>query len=143
MLIVDDHALFAEALATRLSREPDLVVLPIAGDVRRARALVDTERPHIVLLDMMLGRETGLDVLDHLRTAAPDVRGVVLSALTEIDAVVRAVRYGAVGWVSKAEGADLVARVVRDAARQGGRLPPEILGEVLRRLLARTPEQPT
>jgi DNA-binding NarL/FixJ family response regulator len=140
VLIVDDHALFAEALAARLSREPDLVVLPVAHDVRHARALADTERPHVVVLDMMLGRECGLDVLDHLRATAPDVRAVMLSALTEIDAVVQAVQRGAVGWLSKTEGADLVARVIRSAAGQGGWLPPEILGEVLRRALAQAPE---
>lgn len=143
VLIVDDHALFAEALAARLGREPDLVILPIAGDLRRARALADTERPDVVVLDMVLGRESGLDVLDHLRDTAPGVRAVMLSALTEIDAVVQAVRRGAVGWLPKAESADLVARVIRDAARQGGWLPPEILGEVLRRLFARAPEPPT
>lgn len=143
VLIVDDHALFAEALAARLAREPDLVVLPIAQDVRHARALADTERPHVIVLDVMLGRESGLDVLDHVRATAPEVRVVMLSALIEIDAVVQAVQRGAVGWLPKTESADLVARVIRSAARKGGWLPPEILGEVLRRLLGRTSEQPT
>jgi DNA-binding NarL/FixJ family response regulator len=39
-----------------------------------------------------------------------------------------------VGWVEKTESADLVARVIRSAARQGGWIPPDVLGEVLRRL---------
>ncbi|MQY06907.1 response regulator [Actinomadura macrotermitis] len=136
VLIVDDHALFAEALAARLGHEPDLVPLPVAADGRRALALAATERPHVVVLDMTLGAESGLDVLDRLRDRHPGVRVVVLTAADDLDAMVQAVRRGAVGWLSKTAGADLVARVVRAAAGQGGWIPPEVLGEVLRRLTA-------
>ncbi|MCW2890218.1 MAG: hypothetical protein QOE54_4384 [Streptosporangiaceae bacterium] len=140
VLIVDDHALFAEALAARLSREPDLVILPVAGDVRRALALIRTERPTVVVLDLRLGTENGLDVLDHVRDGYPDVRVVILTATSGVDAIVQAIRHGAVGWLSKTEGADLVARVVRSAARRGGWIPPDLLGEVLRRLAPENPE---
>ncbi|MFD0692057.1 response regulator transcription factor [Actinomadura fibrosa] len=140
VLIVDDHALFAEALAARLAREPDLVILPIADDARRALALAATERPHVLVLDMMLGAESGLDVLDRVRRTHPDLRVVVLTAMDDLDVMVRAVRRGAVGWLSKTESADLVARVIRSAARQGGWIPPESLGELLRRLVRDAPE---
>ncbi len=139
VLIVDDHALFAEALAARLAREPDLVVLPVAADGRRALALAATERPHVVVLDVALGAENGLDVLDRLRERHPDVRVVMLTAMSDLGTMVQAVRRGAVGWLSKTESADRVARVIRGSARQGGWIPPEVLGEVLRRLLADAP----
>ena len=135
VLIVDDHALFAEALAARLGREPDLVILPIAADVRRALALAGTEQPQVIVLDMTLGAESGLDVLDRVREDHPDVRVVVLTAMSDLDTLVQAVRRGAVGWLSKTEGADLVAGVIRSAARQGGWIPPDVLGDVLRRLV--------
>ncbi|MFC4048887.1 response regulator [Actinomadura syzygii] len=134
VLIVDDHALFAEALAARLGREPDLVILPIAADVRRALALVATERPRVLVLDLTLGAESGLDVLEQVRETHPDVRVVVLTATSGLDVLVQAVRGGAVGWLEKTEGADMVARVIRSAARKGGWIPPDVLGEVLRRL---------
>ncbi|TDD80298.1 response regulator [Actinomadura rubrisoli] len=140
VLIVDDHALFAEALSARLTREPDLVILPIAADVRHALALTATERPQVLVLDMTLGAESGLDVLDRVRESHPDIRVVVLTAMNDLDAMVQALRRGAIGWLSKTEGADLVARVIRSAARQGGWVPPEVLGEVLRRLVQETPE---
>jgi DNA-binding NarL/FixJ family response regulator len=134
VLIVDDHALFAEALGARLSREPDLVILPVAHDVRRALALVATERPHVVVLDLMLGAESGLEVLDKVRERYPDIRVVVLTAISEVESIVQVIRRGAVGWLPKTEGADLVARVIRSAARKGGWIPPDVLGDVLRRL---------
>jgi two-component system NarL family response regulator len=139
VLIVDDHALFAEALIARLGREPGLVLLPVAVDVRRALTLIATERPQVVVLDMALGAESGLDVLDHLREHHPQVRVVILTALTDVDAIVQAVRRGAVAWVSKTESADLVVRVIQSVTRRGGWLPPDLLGEVLRRLTLTDP----
>lgn len=139
VLIVDDHALFAEALAARLGAEPGLEVLPVARDVRRAAALIATEAPHVVVLDLVLGEESGLDVLDLVRRRHPTVRVVILSAITDIDPIVDALRRGAVAWVPKTDSADVIARVVRDAAGRGGWIPPEVLGEVLRRLLATDP----
>jgi DNA-binding NarL/FixJ family response regulator len=135
VLIVDDHALFAEALAARLSAEPDFEVLPVAQDIRRAAALIATEAPHVVVLDLVLGEESGLDALDLVRRRYPDVRVVILSGITDIDPMVAALRRGAVGWLPKTESADLVAQVIRSAAGRGGWIPPTVLGEVLRRLL--------
>jgi len=140
VLIVDDHMLFAEALSARLQREPDLVILPIAADARRTLALVATERPGVLVLDMTLGSESGLDVLDRVHASHPEVRVVVLTAMDDLDTLVQAIRRGAVGWLSKTESADSVARVIRSAARQGGWIPPDLLGEVLRRLLSDAPE---
>ena len=135
VLVVDDHAIFAEALAARLRREPDLVVLPVASDARRALALTATEHPRVVVLDLTLGAESGLDVLDRVREEHPDVRVVVLTATSDLETLVRAVRRGAVGWLEKTESADHVARVIRSTARRGGWIPPDALGEVLRRLV--------
>ncbi len=141
VLIVDDHALFAEALAARLGAEPDLEVLPVARDVRRAAVLIATEAPHVVVLDLVLGEQSGLDALDLLHRRHPEVRVVVLSGITDIEPMVDALRRGAVAWVPKTESADLVVRVVRSAAARGGWIPPDVLGDVLRRLLR--PSEPT
>jgi DNA-binding NarL/FixJ family response regulator len=140
VLIVDRHTLFAEAFATRLRREPDLVVLPVALDLRRAFTLVATEHPHVVVLDMMSPADDGLRLLDHLQKRHPNVRVVVLSAAGDVGAITRAVRRGAVGWLSKSEGADRVVKVIRGVAGRGGWIPPEVLGDVLRRLSAGDPD---
>lgn len=139
VLIVDDHALFADALTARLATEPGLVLLPVAGDVQHALALVRTERPDVLVLDITLGAENGLDVLDHVREHDPEIRVVVLSALTEVDAIVQGIRRGAVAWLSKTESADLVAKVIRSVVRRGGWLPPDLTGEILRRLVIPAP----
>lgn len=139
VLIVDDHTLFAEALTVRLSSEPDLVVLPYAGDTRRALALVATEHPDVVVLDLMLGEESGLDLMDRIHERDSRVRVVVLTATSGVESIVEVLRHGAIGWLSKTEHVDRVIRVIRSAARRGGWIPPDLLGDVLR-LLVRDPD---
>lgn len=141
VLIIDDHALFAEALAARLSTEADFELLPVAPDSRRAAALVATEHPDVVVLDYVLGAESGIEVLALLRRRHPELRVIMLSALVDVEAIVAALRTGAVGWLPKTERADHVASVIRSAAGHGGWIPPEILGDVLRRFA--TPAAPT
>jgi DNA-binding NarL/FixJ family response regulator len=134
VLIVDDHALFGEALAARLKVEPDLAILPVAHEARRAAALMATERVDVVLLDFVLGATSGLEVLTILRRHDPNVRVLMLSALGELEPMVAAFRHGAVGWIPKTAPAELVVSVIRSAVNGGGWVPPEVLGDVLREL---------
>lgn len=135
-LIVDDHALFAEALAVRLGREPDLEVLPVAVDLARARALLSTRAPAVVLLDLVLGAESGLNLLDEIAAIWPDVRVVVLTGVSAVDQVVEAVRRGAHAWLPKTVDAHQLVRVIRGVCRGECWIPPELLGYVLRQLTA-------
>src|SRR4051794_1337855 len=99
VLLVDDHALFVEALAARLSREPDLEVLPVAHDERSAYAMLSTSAPAVVVLDVALGADSGLEVLDRVTAQHPGVRVVMLTGSTSPELVVEAVRRGASAWL--------------------------------------------
>jgi DNA-binding NarL/FixJ family response regulator len=134
LLIVDDHRLFVETLAMRLSAEPDLEVLPVAHDVAGLLTIAKACRPDIVVLDMMLGSTTGLGVLDQLTELCPEAQIIFLTAADDMTLLVQAVRSGAVAWVPKSEGADHLVRVIRMVAEGGGFIPSRLLGTLLRRL---------
>ncbi|MQA86535.1 MAG: response regulator [Streptosporangiales bacterium] len=136
VLIVDDHALFGETLAARLAREPDLEVLHVASEARQAYAVLATGRPDVVVLDLVLGETSGLDVLDHIGRWHPQARSVILSAVTGIEPVVQVIRRGAAAWAPKTAGGDVLVRVIRGVARGEAWIPPDLLAELLRRLVA-------
>lgn len=140
VLIVDDHPLFAEALAARLETEPGLEILPTASDSGRALATLATEHPTVVVVDVRLGGESGIELIDRLREADPRVRVVMLTAVGDVDEVVDAVRRGARGWLPKSEGVDRVVRTIRGVVRGEAWIPPALLGGVLDRLTAGPPE---
>ncbi|HEX6498158.1 MAG TPA: response regulator transcription factor [Micromonosporaceae bacterium] len=134
VLLVDDHPVFAEALAARLGSEPDLAVVPVAHSVRQALAELARSRPAVIVLDFALGAESGLTLLDRVRAEYPDIRAVVLSAVDSVDAVVEAVRRGARAWLPKSVDVGQLVDVVRGVARGEAWLAPALLGPVLTRL---------
>ncbi|MEU7003443.1 response regulator transcription factor [Nonomuraea sp. NPDC046570] len=134
VLIVDDHRLFVEMLAARLTMEPDLDVLPVAHDVAGLLAVAKARRPDVVVLDMTLGPASGLGALDRLTELCPDTRIIFLTASDDMTLLVQAIRLGAVGWVPKSVGADRLIKVIRTVAQGGGFIPSRLLADLLRRL---------
>ena len=61
VLVVDDHAVFADAVAARLSRESDLRPVRVAYSVLQARAELARYQPDVAVLDLFLGDGSGLE----------------------------------------------------------------------------------
>ncbi|WP_175543618.1 response regulator transcription factor [Micromonospora pattaloongensis] len=139
MLLADDHALFAEALQLRLSREPDLRPVAVAYTVAQARARLVRDRPDVVVLDMAFGDGGALPLVEHVREVSPRSGVVLLTEVTAVDAVVAALRCGARGWLPKTVGSAELVRAIRGVHRGEAWLPPELLGRVLPELLGGGP----
>lgn len=131
VLVVDDHPLFAEALAARLSSEPSVDVLPFAASLAQAEALLASETPDIAVVDLMLGERSGLDVLRAVRDQQATTRVVMLSAVSDVEPVTDAVRLGARAWVPKSVDTRLLVSVIATVAAGGAWLPPGLLAGVL------------
>jgi DNA-binding NarL/FixJ family response regulator len=101
VLLVDDHRVFAEALASLLELEPGISRVRLASTLDCARAVLDSDRPDLVLLDLALADESGYDLLAELgdRPGSPAV--IVLSGSTDPRLIVRALEAGARGWLTK------------------------------------------
>jgi DNA-binding NarL/FixJ family response regulator len=101
LLVVDDHRVFAEALARRLLAEPFITSVRVARSVGEARALVNRSAPDVVLLDHLLGDARGADLLPDLAKLPGPPTVLVVSATDEPSEVVSYLRAGVDGWVSK------------------------------------------
>lgn len=114
--VVDDHPAMREGTAALLAREPDLMVIGTGGSADDARRLLAADLPpDVLLLDVRLGEEGGLDVL-----AEPDASRAAVVLLTAFDypQYERVAReLGAAGFVLKsAPVPDLLAAIRRAAA---------------------------
>src|SRR5690349_7604080 len=134
LVVIDDHHLFADALSVRLGDEPDLNVTGVAQRADDAAELVAQQRPDAVLLDHLLGQYDGLWVLQDIRHDDPTAKVIMLSARSEVDEVVNAIRYGARAWVAKSGDVCALTHVIRLVADGGRWLPEHLLGPVLDRL---------
>jgi DNA-binding NarL/FixJ family response regulator len=140
LLIVDDHPVFADALAERLAAEPDLDVVGVAATSEAADTLARTLDPDVALVDLELGLDDGLALVRRLRATGDRPAVVVVTGHGHERAATNAMRAGALAFVAKdAPVADLLA-AVRAVGAGGGWLPGPLLPGVLRRLQDTTPE---
>jgi two-component system response regulator NreC len=127
VVLVDDHAVVRSGLRLLLDSQDDIEVIGEAGNAKdaifRARAL----KPHVILLDIVLPGESGIEVLPKLLKESPDTRVLVLSMQDDPSYVREAFAAGASGYVLKEAADEEVVSAVRDIAAGGSYVHP-ILG---------------
>jgi DNA-binding NarL/FixJ family response regulator len=142
VLVIDDHHMFADALAERLSRAHDMTVVGIATTAVKGLEAARALRPDVVTLDANLGDADGVEVARELRTMAAPPKVVMITCVDDIDRVLRAIWAGALAWVPKETGASALIEVIRGAARGDAWIPPSVLGVVLNAIVASSDGQP-
>jgi DNA-binding NarL/FixJ family response regulator len=126
ILIVDDHALLRAGLRGTLEREPGIAVVGEADTAERAVMLARKLQPDLILLDLLLPRQSGYDALPELAEVAPDARVLVVSSQAAPSSVRRALSAGAAGYLPKrASDGELVA-AIRLVTNGGGYVDPEL-----------------
>lgn len=113
VFLVDDHALVRQNLTALLGREADLEVSGEAEDVPTAQLLISQSVPDLVILDLSLKRSNGLQLLRHLKQAHPKLPVLVLSMHDEALFAERALRAGAMGYITKEEASVEVMPAIR------------------------------
>jgi two-component system, NarL family, response regulator NreC len=126
VVLVDDHAVVRSGLRLLLDSQDDIEVVGEAGNAKdaifRARAL----KPHVILLDVVLPGESGIDVLPKLLKESPDTRVLVLSMQDDPSYVREAFAAGASGYVLKEAADEEVVSAVRDVAAGGNYVHPTL-----------------
>lgn len=101
VVIADDSDAIRELLKLALERDGRLGLAGEAADGRETLAIVAEELPELLVLDIAMPRLDGLEVLKQLRTAHPNVKTVVYSAVNEDNARVAALDAGAADFLVK------------------------------------------
>lgn len=129
ILVVDDHVLIREALRG-LFRElkPDATVLEAADAARTMQLLAEQPDVALILLDLSLPDRDGLVLLVELRARHPGISVVVLSGFPDRANVARALDQGALGFIPKSAGREVMTSALNLVFSGGIYIPPEILG---------------
>lgn len=139
LLLVDDHRIFGEALASRLMANPSVADVSLAFSAAEVLPMVKALRPNLVLVDVALGEDSGLEVVEALSREFPGVPAVMVSAVTDISEIVRAFEVGARGWIPKYVSIDQFLAAVDEVLMGNLWVPPRMLSDVLEGLLASPP----
>jgi two-component system response regulator NreC len=126
VLIVDDHAVVRAGLAMLVNAEDDLETVGEAGSARDAIFEARSTKPDIVLMDVMMPDQTGLEAVPQLLHEQPEAKVLILSMQDDPRYVREAFEVGASGYVLKeAADAELVA-AIREVAGGGRYVHPEL-----------------
>ena len=116
VMLVDDHQLVRQAVGRAVDFEPDLDVVAHAGTVAEGLALMQLERPDVLVVDVTLPDGNGLDLVRTARDMMPDAGIVVLTMHADDDTLLRALEAGASALVLENPTLDIVAHALRRAA---------------------------
>jgi DNA-binding NarL/FixJ family response regulator len=116
VMVVDDHPMWRAGVARDLE-ERGFQVVATASDAASAVRIAGTVRPDVVLMDLNLGTQTGVEATQQIVATLPETRVLVLSASGEQGDVLEAVKAGASGYLLKSASVEeLVDAVNRTAA---------------------------
>lgn len=133
LMLVDDHASFAESLHEILRRYPDIEVVATAGRVAEAVRLAGETRPRVILMDHRLPDGSGVDATRRILASKLETSVIMLTGGSDDDDMLDAVQAGVSGYLVKTGRVAEIVDAVRRAAAGELLLPASTLTELLHR----------
>jgi two-component system, NarL family, response regulator LiaR len=134
VVLADDHSVVRKGVREFLEEEPDIDVIGEASDGLQAVALATELQPDVVVMDIKMPQLSGVDATKRIRSAAPNVRVLALTAYDDDPYIFGLLEAGASGYVLKtAESSELI-RAIRSVAAGQSALDPAIAPRIIARL---------
>lgn len=135
ILLVDDHALVRAGIKSLIDKIADFVVTDEASSVGEALSCIEKLRPDIVITDITMGEQNGLDLCREVKERHPDISLIILSMHANDEIVSEALRLGASSYLLK-EAAPAELEIALQAATRGETyLSPAVSTRIIQRLV--------
>jgi len=134
ILLVDDHPMLRRGLAELISHEPDLGICGEADCAAEAIKRVDDDHPDLVIVDISLPDLNGVELIKQIKTRHPNLKLLVCSMHDEKIYAERALRAGALGYISKEEAAGQVVTAIRRVLQGEVYLSRQMANRMLQRM---------
>jgi len=139
VLVVDDHPIVRQGLRGLLSNYPHFEIVGEAASVEEALVVHRRTRPDVSLVDIRLGAESGLDLLDALLEESPACKVIMVSSFDDDEYVTRSLRAGALGYLLKADSPSVLVSVIEQVAAGQRALSPRVTSNLLDHLVLGQP----
>jgi NarL family two-component system response regulator LiaR len=143
VLIADDHAVVREGLRTLIGTEPGMTVIGEAGDGVEAVEMARAYQPDVILLDMVMPRKDGLEVIREIKGENSDARILILTSFSDDEKVFPAIKSGALGYLLKNASPRTLLSAIRDVHRGEPSMSPAIASKLMLELQRKPGLPPT
>lgn len=143
LLLVDDHVLFREGLATMLSTQPDFEIVGSAGSVAEAIASAGKLKPDLILMDFTMPDGTGLEATKTILADLPETKIVFLTVHEDDERLFAAIRIGAKGYLPKNISAQKLADYLRGVEGGKAAISRTMAGRIMDELARTEPATPS
>ena len=113
ILLVDDHKIFTAGIASLLWHEPDFEVIGECQKAIQVKQFLQTTLIDVVLLDINLGEDSGLDICKYITEYHPSAKVLAMSMYNEESFIIRMIKNGALGYILKNTGAEELLKAIR------------------------------
>ncbi len=142
VLVIDDHSIIRKGIKQLFDDTPDIRVTGDAASGAEALSLLRENRYHVILLDISMPGENGLEVLKKIRGHHPDVPVVILSMYPEDQYAIRSLKSGAAGYLNKQGSLSQLTAAVRQVASGKKFISPETAMQLAENLTQRQNDLP-
>jgi NarL family two-component system response regulator LiaR len=132
VVIVDDHAMVRGGLEMFIGSVPDLELVGQASNGQEAIRVCGDSHPNVVLMDLIMPIMNGVEAIEAIRAANPEIRVIALTSFKDDDLVYGALKAGAVNYLPKDVNYDELAQAIRDAQSGRSAINPEVTQALLR-----------
>lgn len=136
VFIIDDHPVVRQGLAQLIHNEPDLCVCGEAGDAEAAIKTLKETETDIVIADISLPGQSGIDFIRDLKKMSIRVPVLVLSIYDESVYAERVLDAGARGYIMKQEAADVIIQAIRQIIAGDVYLSPSMTQQLLNKIVS-------
>jgi DNA-binding NarL/FixJ family response regulator len=131
ILLVDDHEVVRVGVRALIERQPGLEVVGEANNVREAVSQTEQLSPDVVVLDIRLPGESGLEACRKIKKLRPETRIIVLTSYPDDHVLFDAIACGADGYVLKQIGSEALIQALERVGRGESLVDPQVMDRVL------------
>lgn len=134
--LIEDQTIVRQGLKSLLALNDDIEVAAEASDGEEALAVIEREKPDVVLLDLRMPKKSGLEVLQALRERGTMRPTLILTTFDDDTMLFETIRAGAKGWMLKDVSLERLTGAIRTLASGGTCIEPVITERIMRALSA-------
>lgn len=139
LAIIEDNPVYLEALEIYIEQIPVIELVHVANNLQEVPALINA-RPDVVLMDIHLGNDSGIEGVKMIKGTLPDTGILMLTVFDDEEKIVQSIKAGASGYLLKKDSPKKILEAIQNVAKGEGAVSGAITKTILNALHNRVPD---